>query len=152
LSQDATLFGKKAALDQERGDASSALEALRKVVELSDDEEARKAAQDQIDRIERAYEEGSDEDEDSKSRIPQGPLPPNMIEVWIESKPERARVYLDGRRVGKTPMIKRLPKTSETLRFTIKKSSRYYTEKLDVDGNSGGKFAVKLAWRPREID
>jgi len=146
---DFALFMKKAALDQERGDAQGALAALNQAREVAEDEASRSQAASVIARLEGAYAAGGESAEEARASR-QEDAGREWVEVWLESVPENAAVLQGGRRIGRTPLIKRVPRTDASLRFTLRLSG-YYDEVVELSGDSGGRREVQLALRPRRI-
>ncbi|OIP30862.1 MAG: hypothetical protein AUK47_24035 [Deltaproteobacteria bacterium CG2_30_63_29] len=142
------LFMKKAIVDQKRGSADSAMDALKEAVAVAEGGKEKKAAEKQLARIEGAIDQGSDSED--KTEDTSAVEPSEMVDVWIESNPERAKVLYNGKRIGKTPLIKRFPRGAEKLNFTLKQDD-HYDETIVFDGEVGGKISVKLSYRPRKI-
>ncbi|MDX9720069.1 MAG: protein kinase [Myxococcota bacterium] len=144
------LFMKKAAVDQGRGDVEAAIASLQKAIDLAANEKERKSAEKQLKNISKAIDEGKDSEDTKAATEDLGPLPPNMIQVWLVTSPERADVFLGGKRVGRTPLIKRLPKTTGKLDFLLKHRG-YFDEPVSIDAANGGRFDVNLKYRPPPI-
>lgn len=127
-------------------DPTTALEELKRALEFAPDAKSRRNIEQRIKRLERMLKGRRRGPSDTTNT----PLPPDQIQLWIESKPDRARVYQGSRALGRTPLITRLPKVGVPITLRLKLPG-YYEESLEVNGSLGGQYNTKLRYRPREI-
>ena len=157
-SKDIQLFVKKAAIDRNRGDAEAALETLKQAEEIAQGQD-KAELQEQIEEIEAAY---ASAEPDQPPVRPDGPTPPAVgeeaedkdrptVEIWIESDPRGAKAYFKGRRLGRTPLIKKIPKQDDPIKIVLKHSRRY-PETVKIDGQFGGHVEVQMKLKVPKID